>query len=158
MEKKNIVSDLPSTSRGRKKLANTLLKESYSEAYPDQTVSRNTAETTDDPKNVAAVDEEPAIQQEEQEEIKQQALIKSEKADGPTSSKKKKAKVKDSPPQTSEGNQPKKFTTFNCLTSTHSRTSILSALLKEPVYELLDEAIDDYIKKLRKSGKISFDI
>ncbi|WKN46473.1 hypothetical protein [Tunicatimonas pelagia] len=164
MAKKSVVADLPSASRGRKKLTRNILSESFKESYPEETEAAKAIADADQKKesdvensnSTVSVDEDKNTQP---TDIKTNDEKKSsEKA--PVAKRKgtrKKAKVEEA--GTVEMEQPiKEFTTLNCLKPTHARIAIVSALLREPVYKILEEALNDYVTKQKKSGKITLDI
>ena len=157
MDKKEIMSSMPSSNRGRKRLANILRGETFSDAYPNESTTDTQPDTsplTETEQSIPIDDsensKETSLQTENRETADELKITSTQKKQSTANRKKKK---------TSETvDSPREFTSFNCLKTTHTRTTVVSALLKKPIYELLDEAVDDYITRLKKSGKISVDI
>ena len=148
MDKKEIMNSMPSSKRGRKKLANSIRSETFSGAYPN--------EAAKGPVTIAENDDEKETKKKEVKASPPESTVKETKS---TPAKKKADTPKKKSVKTAATmGTPKEFTSFNCLKTTHTRTTVVSALLKKPIYELLDEAMDDYILRLKKSGKITVDI
>lgn len=151
MDKKEIMNSMPSSKRGRKKLANSIRSETFSGAYPD--------EATKGPVPITENADGEESYEKEEKKVKDSPSESTAKETKSTSAKRKANTPKKKSVKTAATmDTPKEFTSFNCLKTTHTRTTVVSALLKKPIYELLDEAMDDYILRLKKSGKITVDI
>ncbi|MEQ9440809.1 MAG: hypothetical protein RIG62_17310 [Cyclobacteriaceae bacterium] len=164
MAKKSVVGDLPSASRGRKKLARSILSENFKESYPEETGAAQVITDSDQQDEIATKSSSAKVGTDD-DGVEQPGQMKGNEEKispkKPTAAKRKatvkKATVEDT--RAKDEQQPsKEFTTLNCLKPTHARIAVVSALLREPVYKILEEALNDYVTKQKKSGKITLDI
>lgn len=119
MEKKNIVGDLPSTNRGRKKLAQELRKEAFNEAYPNEPIAKVQEDESED---ILKPNQEETYKKEspkkgrgEDEEPKAVAATVTQVSSTATREKQKKVKKKKNGASTEQTSTTNEFTSFNCL-------------------------------------------
>ena len=158
-KKQNVVGELPSVGRGRKKLAKNMLKESFEEAYPQETTETMSADEkseTAEKQEVENPDKEVVSSKESSVSKKPpEKQTQGKKRNQSTVSRKAKKQEQE---QSNTESSPNEFTTLNCLKPTRERMNIVSAVLKIPIYKLIDDAVEDYITKQKKAGTITFDI
>lgn len=175
MDKKNVIGSLSNTRKRKpsKKLVDNIRKEAFRNAYPDQ----ETVKQKEEAKENTAI-EEKQVEKEEPEALVEEAKVNTQtnedkverlKAEDTTTTETEEAKqpkieAKPTAKKSNRGRKkkitpdgPNEFTTLNCTQPTLNRAKISSALTNTPMYQFVDEAIDHYIKYLKKSGKISLD-
>ncbi len=167
MDKKNVIGSLANARKRKpsKKLVDTIRKETFQNAYPDQITEKE----DNGVKNDEAASIAPQVQSEDEEkadvqnsqEVEQEKrdidVIEQEKpaqttANAADKKSKRGRKKKDLP------DGPNEFTTLNCTQVTLNRAKIISALTKTPMYQFVDEAIDHYIKYLKKNDKLNLEL
>lgn len=176
MDKKNVIGSLSNTRKRKssKKLVNNIRKEAFQSAYPDQQTDKKKTV----PKEDTATEEKQKPKEEARTlagEAKVNAQNNEEKGEAlkaedstpieePEEAKKPKAEIKPAAKKSTRGRKkkinpdgPNEFTTLNCTQPTLNRAKISSALTNTPMYQFVDDAIDHYIRYLKKSGKISLD-
>lgn len=156
MDKKNVIGSLNNTRKRKpsKKLVDSIRKEAFQNAYPDQEPNSL---------NIAA-EKDPAIVEQKQETFVEETQTSDQRpaarvetnGEAETRQEVKKSNRGRKKKENSDG--PHEFTTLNCTQPTLNRAKISSALTKTPMYQFVDEAIDHYIRHLKKSGKITLDI
>ncbi len=156
MDKKNVMGSLSNTRKRKpsKKLVDSIRKETFQNAYPDQVVKEAAQEVQPEDKEKPDVQINQQVEK-ENDQIDTTAHEKPEQSAGadPVPEKSKRGRKKKELPD-----GPNEFTTLNCTQITLNRAKISSALTKTPMYQFVDEAIDHYIKHLKKNGKLNLDL
>lgn len=167
MDKKNVIGSLNNTRKRKpsKKLVDSIRKEAFQNAYPDQgAIGLNTATKENTAKKEEHRKKEVSEEIIEEAQVDDQMTadtvedVKAEEAENPKAEARPAAKKSNRGRKKKENPEgPNEFTTLNCTQPTLNRAKISSALTKTPMYQFVDDAIDHYIKYLKKSGKISLD-
>lgn len=170
MDKKNVIGSLSNTRKRKpsKKLVDSIRKETFQNAYPDQVAEKKGDDTQNDKEETIAKQVQRTGEEKRADtQINQKVDIEEEDPGTTEEEKPKQSKTTANtvPKKSNRGRKkkelpdgPNEFTTLNCTQVTLNRAKISSALTKTPMYQFVDEAVDHYIKYLKKNGKLNLDL